>query len=321
MVTLYDHVRLHSRQKGSRLLVLLFIASHLDDGEQPSQKQLAEDSRMSVRQVTRIVDSLELSGELKVDRSGGHTAHRYAIPVSGSDNVANLSTLSKRQHGRLTAQTRADAVVQTDPINDDNLSTLSDPSTSPSCHDKVSTLSPNVDKTATSNDDNLSGTLIAPLEAETTSKKKPEANASRASAGVQPRQAYIGRLLKFREDIEGGRLATHGIEAGAAKWLFDQGFTEDEARGCYRYLVEQNFRGEVVTLKTVMRNIGAWKRGELSDGKRTQPQANGKPSRSEVTRNRDYSKRWGSAGGGGGDAGADSGPLPDIKRLAAPVRR
>lgn len=268
--------------------MLLFIASHLDAGEQPSQKQLADDSRMSVRQVPRIVDALELSGELKVDRSGGHISHNYSIPTVESDNDAKLSTLNKKQHGRLTAPRQSDGVSQTDTVNDAKLSTLSDSPTMPTCHDNMATLPPNVDKSATSNDDKLSGTPVAPYSAKNTSTDT-EANASGAKRGADA-QAYIGRLLKFRrKDLGVKNLPVEQGEAAAAKWMHSQGWPLGSVGWCYRALKRQHWRGAPVTLITVKTHYPDWKQGKLSDGKRTETQPRvhygGKPP---VTR--DYSK-------------------------------
>jgi hypothetical protein len=62
----------HSQHKGSTLLVLLMIANHAHadgSGAYPSLSTLARESRLSQRQVIRILKQLERSGELTVVRS------------------------------------------------------------------------------------------------------------------------------------------------------------------------------------------------------------------------------------------------------------
>jgi hypothetical protein len=95
----------HSKHKGSALLVMLMIANHAHaDGTNafPSVSTLARECRMSDRQITRIIQQLETSGELVVDRSAGRFTHRYAIamteptresksPEINPDNMTGLS--------------------------------------------------------------------------------------------------------------------------------------------------------------------------------------------------------------------------------------
>jgi hypothetical protein len=74
----------HSQHKGSALLVLLMIANHAHaDGTNafPSIETLAKECRMSDRQITRIIQGLEASGELKINRSAGRFSHRYSLPL------------------------------------------------------------------------------------------------------------------------------------------------------------------------------------------------------------------------------------------------
>jgi hypothetical protein len=74
----------HSKHKGSNLLTLLCIANCAnEDGSDcwPSKERLAKDTRMSSRQLNRIIDKLEASGELIVRRSPGRLANHYALPL------------------------------------------------------------------------------------------------------------------------------------------------------------------------------------------------------------------------------------------------
>ena len=72
----------NSQHKGSDLLCLLMIANHAhSDGTNafPSVPTLAKECRMSARQITRIIQNLETSGELRVQRSEGRHAHTFTV--------------------------------------------------------------------------------------------------------------------------------------------------------------------------------------------------------------------------------------------------
>jgi hypothetical protein len=96
------HVLNNSRQKGSHLLVLLIIANHAHgDGTNayPSATTLAFESRLSPRQVKRIIADLEASGELFVNRSTGHHVHNMSI---------NMGIINERQRPRQDRKPAAD---------------------------------------------------------------------------------------------------------------------------------------------------------------------------------------------------------------------
>jgi hypothetical protein len=76
-------------------LLLLMIANHAHaDGTNafPSIKTLAEECRMSERQIIRLVSVLEKSGELMIDHSAGRVANNYAISMHA--NPDKLSPLN-----------------------------------------------------------------------------------------------------------------------------------------------------------------------------------------------------------------------------------
>lgn len=80
-----------SRQKGSALLLMLAMADFADDDGGnifPSLKTLADKTRLSTRQVTRLVQSIEEDGELEVDRQKNR-ANRYRILFVGGDNLSS----------------------------------------------------------------------------------------------------------------------------------------------------------------------------------------------------------------------------------------
>jgi hypothetical protein len=85
----------NSIHKGSALLLLMMIANHAHaDGTNafPSIETLAKECRMSTRQISRLVDALEGSGELIVERSPGRKAHNYAIKMSvNTDKMSGLN--------------------------------------------------------------------------------------------------------------------------------------------------------------------------------------------------------------------------------------
>ena len=75
----------HSKaEEGARLVMLALADFSNDDGEcWPSIPQLAKKSRLSDRQVQRILRSLEIAGEIEVEHSSGgrHKRSRYWITV------------------------------------------------------------------------------------------------------------------------------------------------------------------------------------------------------------------------------------------------
>ncbi len=74
-----------SKQKGSRLLLLLAIADHADEMgfAWPGISLLAEKLRMSERQTKRLLAETEATGELYIDRRGYN--NRYIVTVGMSD--------------------------------------------------------------------------------------------------------------------------------------------------------------------------------------------------------------------------------------------
>lgn len=94
----------HSKSKGSARLVLLMIANHAHaDGTNafPSVTTLAKECLMSDRQITRIIQALEASGELQIDRSAGRRSHRYSLLLMTS-NPDKMSPLPVPNHDKLS---------------------------------------------------------------------------------------------------------------------------------------------------------------------------------------------------------------------------
>ncbi len=93
----------NSRHKGSSFVVLLMIANYAHkDGSNafPGFETIARDSRISVRQVTRIIPVLERSRELVVEHGKGpHGTNRYTVNMRQTyfsmDKMSNGQTESR----------------------------------------------------------------------------------------------------------------------------------------------------------------------------------------------------------------------------------
>ncbi len=73
-----------SHHRGAALLLMLAIADFArDDGVAwPTYATLAHKTRMSDRQIRRLVSECERSGELSINRSRGRSSHRYRIVLA-----------------------------------------------------------------------------------------------------------------------------------------------------------------------------------------------------------------------------------------------
>lgn len=81
-----------SAHKGSALLTMLCIANCANEAGTdafPGLPRLAKDTRMSVRQVSRIIEKLESSGELDVRRIDGRN-HHYSFPQMTPDKMSRV---------------------------------------------------------------------------------------------------------------------------------------------------------------------------------------------------------------------------------------
>jgi hypothetical protein len=130
-----------SRHKGSALLTMLCIANCAnEDGSDafPSKERLARDTRLSERQIARILEQLEKSGELAVKRSTGRHPNHYAFPFMGEDKMSPLPgkrptmtnptsnhDISAGNHDILT--TNHDAAMSQDPSIERSIDPPEDP--------------------------------------------------------------------------------------------------------------------------------------------------------------------------------------------------
>lgn len=118
----------HSEHKGSALLTLLCIANCANsDGShaRPGMTRLAKDTRMSRRQVVRIIEKLEASGELTIKRRDG-VENSYSMPLVTSDKMSRVKKPTTRD--TIMSPTR-DIAMAPDPKDSKILNT---PSLSPS---------------------------------------------------------------------------------------------------------------------------------------------------------------------------------------------
>ena len=91
-VQVMDWVWRNSIHKGTALLVMLAIADHCHDdgdGAYPSSEILARKTRLSTRQVKRVVQQLEASGELEInERAGPKGANVYRITFQRGTDIS-----------------------------------------------------------------------------------------------------------------------------------------------------------------------------------------------------------------------------------------
>lgn len=122
----------YSQHKGGALLVMLMIANCAnEDGSDafPGIERLARDTRMTSRQVQRIIQTLEKSGEIAIRRSQGRFPNHYAFPVMNKSNPDKVSGLNP---DKMSPSEKSDSdISDTNPdISDTNpdIAMSSDPS-------------------------------------------------------------------------------------------------------------------------------------------------------------------------------------------------
>lgn len=106
----------HSGQKGTFLLVLLAIADHTsDDGvAYPGIKRMAAKTKVSQRQLMRIITKLEEAGELFVDHQRGRGNTNWYFVAVGMSAYEIEETLRKRfGFSSQEAQALADRIIDT----------------------------------------------------------------------------------------------------------------------------------------------------------------------------------------------------------------
>jgi hypothetical protein len=300
-VTVSDFIKRYGKVAGPEGIA---IFAYLKDNPDATTSEVAE--AIGIGKAALVRHTLRLEGLGLIERIVKKTEKGFILPVTlrASDPLQNGKGASDKTLSKMDTLSESEPLPNQHPYQNEEIDSkglnLSDP---------------------LQNGKGANGTEVAPLSAETITQQNEDATASSArGAGGSAKQSYIGRLLQFREKHLGTKLPAHKTEAAAAKWLFEQGWDFDDVTGCHDFLVSQGkkWRGSAVTLNVVMSQIAEWKKGNLSDGTRTQPKTNGKPTRADVVRNRDYSIF---DGAGGEDAGADSRPVSRVEKLAGAVRR
>jgi len=108
-----------SVHKGSALLLLLAIADHAHDdgtGSYPSIATLARKIRMSERQVYRLIDFLQDSGELIVESSGSPLGtNLYSVVIVGGDKMSGVGGDKMSGGGDMDVRGGGDIVMSDEP--------------------------------------------------------------------------------------------------------------------------------------------------------------------------------------------------------------
>lgn len=109
----------HSEHKGSALLTLLCIANCANENGSdcwPTFDRLAKDTRMSKRQLMRVIEKLEESGELGVKRSEGRYPNHYSFPLMNSDKMSPLPRRTVTKSRSNSDISRANSDIAMSPI-------------------------------------------------------------------------------------------------------------------------------------------------------------------------------------------------------------
>ncbi|HEX7313267.1 MAG TPA: hypothetical protein VF297_05075 [Pyrinomonadaceae bacterium] len=144
--------------KGNEKLVLSLVVMYQEEGGEAHVDDLARDTGLCSKQILRIAGQLKADGRIVATGGVGRGGYTFAL---ATDNADNLSSLGAR-----ASQINEDKSSRQESVNQNKLSPLADPRTN--CPDF-----------SNNNEDNLSGTPIAPLSAETTTT-----NTSQPSVGA-----------------------------------------------------------------------------------------------------------------------------------------
>jgi hypothetical protein len=304
-------------QRGNALVLLILLKTWGGD-EAPDHYELAELAHISPRQAERDLLKLVADGDverLSPEHNGGRGHKtRWQMKAIISNDTPSETPSDVSESDKTPTDVTDFQGKETAPQVTGIMETTTDVTgLSDVIHDKS-------DVVPVTNPVTSVGTPVAPSKAKELLSTETEANASGAESAGYSTHQFVGLLLKFRrEDLGVKKLPVEQGEAAAAKWMHSQGWPLADVQACYTALKAQHWRGLDVTLIEVKKQYPAWKKGDLNGGERTQQQQrNGKPSRSEVTRNRDYSVF---DRDGGADAGADTRPLPRVAGVATPTRR
>jgi hypothetical protein len=130
----------NSRHKGSKFVVLLMIANHAHSdgtGAWPAAETLARESRLSTRQVIRIIPKLAASGELEVQWGAGPRGTNLCslpgLKCSTDDKLSGVTTCQSDKHaaGRGQMQQRGGDIHGPQMSPDPSLTVIREPSGEP----------------------------------------------------------------------------------------------------------------------------------------------------------------------------------------------
>lgn len=88
-------------------------------------------------------------------------------------------------------------------------------------------------------------------------ESKPLAGEKSEASSVDPYIEDRSELLALLEE-KIGRVRYLGPQTKALNWLFGEGYSPDQCKRCFEYLLTQSWRGVSVTWKTVCDEIGTW---------------------------------------------------------------
>lgn len=137
----------HSKQKGSALLLLLSLADYADERgiSYPSIGALARKTRMTERNVQKLLRQLETDGDLVIDaNSGPYGANRYRLIIPGGGEKFSPPRRPKSggggergDRGGVNAETGGGEPAFTGGVNQRSPDPSYDPSYDPSVKDDV----------------------------------------------------------------------------------------------------------------------------------------------------------------------------------------
>lgn len=144
----------HSPHKGADLVVLLMLANHAHadgTGSHPSLATLARETRMSRRQVIRIVERLEVAGAIRVARGASEWGtNLYTIVMSGGVNLSPTSDAITSPAKRTRRTASGGDKPPAEPVSDDaEVVTFSTPASDMTVSPKPSSTKPSLEPSLT----------------------------------------------------------------------------------------------------------------------------------------------------------------------------
>ena len=221
----------YSQHKGSELLLMLMIANHAHaDGTNafPSLKLLAEECRMSRRQIARLVKTLEASGELVVHRRGTRT-NSYSIRMEDDPPRAPAATPD------------ATSDKMSPPASDIIVSPPSDITVSPPLEPSLTVKEPSPNKPAVRS--NTKGDIA--------SNFGPPQNLGRKIGDYH--------FPDFRKLLDGAAPHLAGEHLPDVRKMWMSGATPLDVIKCYNVMRMESWRTHAVTWKTVASYLPDWK--------------------------------------------------------------